>query len=151
MEYFAYSQKAFVYKYVVMLSDTDQFKHMSFANYLRLMFLASDALFVDCYNKDFLEKYRLRAKESRMQFKQQTTVGDQLLIKLNASKINGNQFSLLYTYVIEGSGELVGLARQQFELLPLNGHDGVSNVIMAPFKTLLTPIAVDEGNLLYKY
>ena len=82
MQYFAHSQKEFVYKYVVMLSDVDQFQHMSFANYLRLMFLATDALFLDALKRDFLMTSRLVLNESRMQFKRQTTAGDHILIKI---------------------------------------------------------------------
>ena len=107
MEYFAYSQQAFVYKYVVMLSDTDQFEHMSFANYLKLMFLASDALMVSCHDKEYLNEYRLSLINSRLQFKKQTVAGDNILIKVNSSEVQDGQFSLLYTFVIEGAGELV--------------------------------------------
>ena len=149
MEYFAYSQKAFVYKYVVMLSDTDQFKHMSFANYLKLMFLATDALFVSFMNADFLLTNRLRLKNSRMQFKKQTVAGDDILVKINSSTIDGSQFSLLYTFVIEGTGELVSLGRQTYELVDPNNKD--SKNISDDMRTLLSPIRVDEEHLLYKY
>ena len=64
MEYFSYSQKTFVYKYVVMMSDADQFQHMSFANYLKLMFLATDALFVTCFDGPFLAQNRLKLLQS---------------------------------------------------------------------------------------
>ena len=100
MEYFAYSQREFVYKYVVMLSDIDQFKHMSFANYLKLMFLATDALFISCLKPEFLSHHRLKLLNSRMQFKRQTTVGDNVLIKVNSSGMEHKTFSLLYTFVI---------------------------------------------------
>jgi len=150
MKYFAYSQKAFVYKYVVMMSDTDQFKHMSFANYLKLMFLATDALFVSLFDAKFLSEYRLKTTNSRMQFKKQTTIGDNILIKVNSSYIDQSLFNLLYTFVIEGSGELVGLAKQTCELVD------VSNKAQpVPFpetiQNMLVPIQVSEENLLYKY
>ena len=93
MEYFAYSQKAFVYKYVVMLSDADQFRHMSFANYLKLMFLATDALFVSCFDEGFLTRYRLRLRDSRVQFRRQTVAGDSILIKINSSELKDAGFS----------------------------------------------------------
>ena len=149
MEYFAYSQKAFVYKYVVMLSDTDQFKHMSFANYLKLMFLATDALFVSYFDESFLSKSRLRLVNSRMQFKKQTMAGDHILIKVNSSEINSHHFSLLYTFVIEGTAELVGLGHQTYEMLDLKNQ--VSSQIPTNLANLLEPIRVDEAHLLYKY
>ena len=149
MEYFAYSQKAFVYKYVVMLSDTDQFKHMSFANYLKLMFLATDALFVSCFDHEFLSANRLKFINSKMQFKRQTVAGDNILIKVNASEINSSTFSLLYTFVIEGSGDLVGLGRQTYELLRQESQ--TSTELPNRIRDLLVPIAVEETNLLYKY
>ncbi len=149
MEYFAYSQKSFVYKYVVMLSDTDQFKHMSFANYLKLMFLATDALFISCLNANFLSRNRLRLMNSRMQFKKQTVAGDSILIKVNSSEISSSGFSLLHTFVIEGSGELVGLGRQTYQLLSY--LDQSVKELPDSVSALLGPIGVEESHLLYKY
>ena len=145
MEYFAYSQKAFVYKYVVMLSDTDQFKHMSFANYLKLMFLAADALGLACFNSDFLNEKRLGLVNSRMQFKRQSTAGDNLLIKVNSSEINGSRFSLLYTFLVEFTAELVGLGRQTYEISNLNG--GPLKELPDSLRVLLEPIRVNEEHL----
>lgn len=149
MQYFAYSQKAFVYKYVVMLSDTDQFKHMSFANYLKLMFLASDALFVSFYTEDFLEINRIQMVNSRMQFKRQTMTGDDILIKVNSTNIGDSDFVLLYTFVIEGTGELVGLGRQSYEVVDRTRKKLCS--MPAGIKNFLIPINVDEKHLVYTY
>ena len=149
MKYFAYSQREFVYKYVVMLSDTDQFQHMSFANYLRLMFLATDALLLNCCNQQFLSQYRLVLDESRMQFKRQTIAGDQILIKVNASSITKNQYTLLFTFVFENSGELVALGRQVYEAMDLKNPK--TQEIPKDIKNLLVPIKVEESYLLYKY
>ncbi len=149
MEYFAQSQKEFVYKYVVMLSDTDQFKHMSFANYLKLMFLATDALLVQCQHADFLNRYRLRLISSRMQFRKQTVVGDSTLIKVNSTAVDKSVFSLLHTFVIEGSGELVGLGKQCYELSDAKSKTAVD--LSPVIRAALDPIEVDENNLLYKY
>ena len=149
MEYFAHSQKEFVYKYIVMLSDADQFKHMSFANYLKLMFLATDALFLSCLKEDVLAHHRFKLIDSKMQFKRQTTPGDKLLIKINSSEIMSSRFTLLYTYVIEGTGELVNLGRQTYELVNCVG--AAQPVAMEPITTVLNLIQVDETDLLYKY
>lgn len=149
MEYFAYSQKAFLYKYVVMLSDTDQFKHMSFANYLKLMFLATDALFHSVFDKTFLSEKRVKLVNSRMQFKRQTVSGDNMLVKVNTSEVKGSRFTLLYTFMIEGTAELVGLGRQAFQLLNLNTQ--ADEEVPSTIRTLLEPIRVNEEHLLYKY
>ncbi len=149
MEYFAYSQKAFVYKYVVMASDLDQFGHMSFANYLRLMFLASDALFLAAPNRDLRKEIRLRAVKTGMQFKDQTGYGDEILVKVSSSNPGKTAFSLLYTYVIEGSGHLVGLGRQEFELSDKQKIQRVS--IPSSIQALLEPIQVNEKYLVYRY
>ena len=149
MEYFAYQQKEFVYKYIVMLSDTDQFKHMSFANYLRLMFLATDALFTACLTPEFLAQRRLKVLNARFQFRKQSTSGDQLLVKVNASEIIRRQFSLLYTYVIEDTGELVGLGKQNVELLRLGTN--LPEELLTSIQEVLSPILVSAEHLLYKY
>ncbi|MSR77768.1 MAG: hypothetical protein EXS63_06030 [Candidatus Omnitrophica bacterium] len=151
MQYFAYSQKAFVYKYVVMLSDIDQFQHMSFANYTKLMFLAADALFVSCLDQNFLCKKRLRLINARMQFKRQTIAGDHILIKLNTAGLTETQFSLLHTFVIEGSGELVGLGRQTYELTPLMERHPERIFDTPGIKNVLESIVVKEETLLYQY
>ena len=150
MEYFAYSQKSFVYKYVVMMSDTDQFRHMSFANYLRMMFLATDALFVSCLDKDLFVKNRLKLVASKMQFREQTVAGDQIIIKCNASGLSGSDFSLLYTFVIEGTAKLVGLARQSFKLVKVDTGEPLPE-IPPTVDEILRKIHVQEDHLLYKY
>ena len=149
MEYFAHSQKAFVYKYVVMMSDTDQFKHMSFANYLKLMFLATDALCLSCLDEDFLKEKRLRLTSARMQFKKQTAPGGHILIKVNSSEINGPRFSLLHTFLVEGTAELVALGRQTYEVSKLESETPCE--LSDSLKGVLEPIHVDEEHLLYKY
>lgn len=149
MEYFAYSQKEFVYKYVVMLSDVDQFKHMSFANYLKLMFLATDALFLSCSNVADMSERRLKLIDSRMQFKRQTVAGDKLLIKVNVSDLRAVEFVLLYTFVMEDTAELIALGRQTYQMI---NNLGRSIVNMPPHSfEYLTSIAVEEQHLLYKY
>lgn len=150
MEYFAHSQREFVYKYVVLLSDTDQFKHMSFANYLKLMFLATDALLISVQSEKFLSEYRLKLTSSRMQFRKQTVPGEKTLIKINAASLSQNTFALLYTYLIEGTGELVGLARQTYRLTDVTLGDCVETMPDALF-AILKQIEVVEEHLLYKY
>ncbi len=149
MEYFSYGQKEFVYKYVVMLTDTDQFKHMSFANYLKLMFLATDALTGPCLTPEFLSNIRLRLTSSRMQFKRQSAPGDVIIVKVNATEINSSSFSLLYTFLIESSAELVGLGRQMYELANLKTN--VAEPISDQMRNMLFPIKVEESNLVYRY
>jgi acyl-CoA thioesterase FadM len=150
MNYFAYSQREFVYKYVVMLSDVDQFQHMSFANYLRLIFLATDALLMPIEDGAFLSQYRLQLKSSRMQFKRQSVAGDAILIKINSSsKCMGSNFALIYTFIAENSGELIGLGHQAFEGQLVK--DNMTVILPAAVRNLLKPIEVDEDHLLYKY
>ena len=149
MEYFAYSQKAFLYKYVVTLSDSDQFKHMSFANYLKLMFLASDALLFPCTTGSFLNQYRFRNKHSRMQFKKQTVPGDNIIIKINGTLLEEKEFTLLHTFVIENSGDLVALGRQTYEVI--NQATDSLEKLPENLNGILATIEVREENLIYKY
>ena len=151
MKYFAYSQQAFIYKYIVMLSDTDQFRHMSFANYLRLMFLATDAMFLACSDEEFLSQYRFQLMDSRMQFKKQSNIGDSILIKVNASKSGDESFALLYTFVLEGTGDLVALAKQVYEVLDVKKQSKICPMSLNRIKGILEPLTVDEDFLIYKY
>lgn len=151
MKYFAYSQQAFIYKYVVMFSDTDQFQHMSFANYLRLMFLATDAMFLPCGDGDFLSNYRFQLLTSRMQFKKQSNIGDSILIKVNATSVGAESFTLLYTFALEGAGDLVALAKQTYGVLDVRNKVQISPMGLNRIKGILNPISVDEEYLVYKY
>jgi len=149
VKYFAYSQKEFVYKYVVMMSDVDQFKHMSFANYLKLMYLASDALLSPVCSEYFLSAYRFQNIGSRMQFKRQTVAGKSIVIKINSTNLGDEQFELLHTFLDEETAELVGLGWQKYCVMEcLSGATvGLSNEI----SLCLKPIEIDPNNLLYKY
>jgi len=148
MEYFAYSQKEFIYKYVVMTSDTDQFRHMSFANYLKLMYLASDAFLVTALTPGFVNYIKLTNVDSRMQFKRAATIGENILIKINACDISTKNFVLLFTYLREESADLIALGRQSY--VEESFTDDKLN-IKEKLETALRQIAVDERNILYKY
>jgi len=149
MEYFAYSQKEFIYKYVVMFTDIDLFRHMSYANYLKLIFLASDALLGPLLDKSFLNEARIKVVKTKMQFKHLTTLGERILIKVNASCIEPSSFDLLHTFVAEESGNLIGLGRQHFCLESIEEHEPLS--LNNNFIETLNRILVDEGHLIYKY
>ena len=84
-----------------------------------------------------------------MQFKKQTVAGENILIKINSSEIDGSQFSLLYTFVIEGTAELVGLGRQTYKIFDLKSQPLLQ--VPSDIRNLLGPIHVDEEHLLYKY
>ena len=58
-------------------------------------------------------------------------------------------FSLLFTFMLQGSAELVGLGRQTYELMDLETGQRAS--IPEQIKPILIPIKVDESNLVYKY
>ncbi|PIQ87549.1 MAG: hypothetical protein COV74_00310 [Candidatus Omnitrophica bacterium CG11_big_fil_rev_8_21_14_0_20_45_26] len=150
MKYFAHSQREFVYKYVVMRSDVDQFQHMSFANYLRLMFLATDALILGVHEYGLLmNNSRLITSKSNMQFKSQTVFGDNILIKVNSSNLQKDHFSLLFTYIIEESGTLVALGKQSLYFASLNTRTPIPTP--SEITPLLESISVNERNLLYRY
>lgn len=148
MKYFAQSQKEFIYKYVVMFSDTDQFRHMSFANYAKLMYLAADA-FLLSHKQENGEPYFFRNISSSMQFKRQTTIGQHILIKINSSNIEGLGFSLLFTFSIEDTGDLVVLAKQNNQIV--NERGDLMDFFPDEIKRGLEMIQVNEENLLYSY
>lgn len=134
-----------------MMSDVDQFKHMSFANYLRLMYLASDALLSPVCSEKALSVFRFQVLGARMQFKRQTIAGKSIVIKLNSTNIEGNgaTFELLHTFLDEDSAELVGLGWQKYSAEGLQ-KDGLSEVL-TEISSCIKPIEVDPKNLLYKY
>ena len=91
----------------------------------------------------------MKLDNSRMQFKRQTVAGENVLIKVNSTAITESSFSLLFTFVTEGAGELVGLGRQTYNMV-----DRQNNEIKAlpdSIKSVLMPLSVNEENLLFKY
>ncbi len=160
MEYFSFNQKEFDYKYVVMLSDIDQFKHMSFANYLQLMFLASDALCLvfSKSQKDFFYTTHLKPVMSQMHFKQQTSFGDEILVKVHAANIHETGFDLYYKFAIEKEDLPVAHGKQSFEvtsipsgkriLLPQSFRDFLETIQMEPtenFPDIRKPTELGAG------
>ncbi len=113
------------------------------------MFLALDALFVSCFDVEFLANNRSKMVHSRMQFKHQTVAGDNIIINVNSSEINASQFSLLFTFLIEGSAKLVGLGRQTYKFVSSHAQKPIP--LPTRIRDLLIPIEVDEKNLLYAY
>jgi acyl-CoA thioesterase FadM len=122
MPYFGHAAKGFFYRYVVKFSDIDQFKHMSFANYLKLMCLSSDALFLPYYEKENIEKNRLKITDMGLKFKRQTEINDCLLIHINASEIEGVCFSLTHIFTMEISNEVVAVGFQKYQAVSTNGQ-----------------------------
>jgi acyl-CoA thioesterase FadM len=144
MEYFTFTQREFNYKYVVMLSDIDQFQHMSFANYLRLMFLASDALFLafSKANPDFFETMYLKPIHSQMHFKHQTSFGHEILVKAHSSNVNGQTFELFYQFTREGAaGEEASFGKQVFEVIDMKKKKKIA--VPEQFRTFLKTIEAE--------
>ncbi|MEI7751144.1 MAG: hypothetical protein WCJ71_03540, partial [Candidatus Omnitrophota bacterium] len=116
-----------------------------------LMFLATDAMFLSCSDRDFLSIYRFQLLASRMHFKKQSNIGDSILIKVNVAKGGPETFSLLYTFALEGAGDLVALAKQTYGVLDMKKKIQVSPMSLNRIKGVLDPISVDEEYLIYKY
>lgn len=86
-----------------------------------------------------------------MQFKKQSNIGDSILIKVNATKGGPETFTLLYTFALEGAGDLVALAKQTYGVLDTKRKVKISPMSLNRIKGVLGPIAVDEEFLIYKY
>ncbi len=125
MKYFEHSHSDFVYKYIVTMSDVDIFRHMSYANYIKLLFLASDAFLLSSLTPEFLITVRIKATKTEMDFKYQTKLGDHVIIRINSCNISKNSFCLRYTFTIENTETEIGFGRQLFELDDLLLSSGV--------------------------
>ena len=132
-----------------MMSDVDQFKHMSFANYLKLMYLVADALLGPVCTEEFLGAYRFQNILSRMQFKRQSVAGKGIVIKVNSTLTEENSFELLHTFLDEETAELVGLGWQKYSVFDLKKNVPVR--ILSEINDCLKLIEVAPQNLLYKY
>ena len=88
-----------LFSYCVLPGDVDQFKHMSFANYVKLMFDASDTLFVKNLGNNFQEQWMPKLKYASLQFKKQTQTGDRIAILPKVRKL-GDKIALENHYII---------------------------------------------------
>jgi acyl-CoA thioesterase FadM len=92
--------KGFVFSHRVLPNDVDQFKHMSFANYIKLMFDAADTLFLKMLGDGFQDRFKTQLKYATVQFKQQTRTGDLIFIIPQVSKAD-NIVTIEAKYVID--------------------------------------------------
>jgi acyl-CoA thioesterase FadM len=106
----------FIYKYIIRWSDLDQFQHMSFANYLKLMFSVVDNLIHASLDTS---QYRLHHLEASMNFQKQTVLGDKVIVKTQ-SEIIGMIIKLYFQFELEASSEKVGYGVQLYEIRDTN-------------------------------
>lgn len=122
----------FVYKYIVRYNDIDQFKHMSFANYLKLMFIVVDVLLESKIDHDV---FRLKFISSSMKFKKQTILGDKILISVEAIKLlkTYHRMTINFRFRIEGSDDITGFGSQEYEVKSLKKeippYDYISKIL----------------------
>ena len=104
------------------MSDIDMFRHMSYANYIKLLFLASDACLLNL-TSEFLDVMRIKVIKTEMNFKYQTKLGDHILIRVNTSVLRKSSFDLLYNFTLENSEQKIGSGKQSFILESLAGGE----------------------------
>jgi len=111
------SPSGFIYEHLVTLSDVDQFKHTSFANYVRLMFVAADTLFLTYLGPEYAAARKMRLKFSKLHFKRQTVVGDVISIRVYDGAAQGSEIPLHFDFVLAGSNEAVATGFQLYEVV----------------------------------
>ncbi len=110
--------KGFVFSHRVLPNDVDQFKHMSFANYIKLMFDAADTLFLKMLGDGFQDRIKTHLKFASVQFKKQTRTGDLVFIIPQVHKA-GNMVTIEAKYYIElgtAAEEEVAFGEMVYEL-----------------------------------
>ena len=111
-----YLNTGYAHKCTVGLSDIDLFMHMSYANYLRLLFQASDGFFLSLTGKEFLKKNRIKANKTSVEFKYQTELGDIIIIYVLLGAMNCDSWELIYKFELEDNNKLIALGRQAFSI-----------------------------------
>jgi len=126
--------REFSYPYVVMWSDIDQFQHMSFANYLKLMYLSCDGFFLDYYKRhpEHFEAIRISPFHSQMQFKDQSNFGDRILIEVHSANVALDGFDLYYVFRNQSTSKLIALGKQSFSVSRpmLNGRESYPDSLL---------------------
>lgn len=107
----------FIHRYLVTLSDIDQFKHMSFANYVRLLFVSSDSLFLKHLGPGYPSTHRMNLICSKLQFKRQTVAGDQIDIRIYDGAANGSNLPLYFEFFLGDPKEVVAEGFQMYQIV----------------------------------
>jgi len=146
-------QKEFVYELVVTQGDITPYGSASFINYVRWYDIARDAL-LQWRNLGFDESLKSAIETEvsfcNIQYKREAMLQDEILIKVNASEIKENEFTLLFTLIRKDNALLISLGKQKINFR--NYRTGALLILPEGLvKNILKPIAVDEKSLLFKY
>ncbi len=149
----AAKQREFVFELIVTQGDTTPYGSASFINYIRWYNIARDALLVwknlgfDDSLKPLIET---EVSFCDVQYKREAVLQDEIVIKVNAADIKEKEFNLLFTLIRKDNALLISLGKQK--ICFRNSKTGaVVNLPENLVKSILTPIAVDEKSLLFKY
>lgn len=107
----------FTHRYLVTLSDIDQFKHMSFANYVKLLFVSSDSLFLKHLGSAYPFTHRMNLICSKLHFKRQTVAGDQIDIRIYDGAANGSYLPLYFEFSLGTPKEVVAEGFQMYQIV----------------------------------
>ena len=136
VSHFGLGNSEFIYKYTVLPSDIDFFRHMSYANYLKLMYTSADTLFVEALGL-FLGQVYLKATNTKMKFKHQTKMGDKILIRINSKNISFESFDLCYVFLLENTNNVVAVAEQTYRVVNIN-----NDVLIKKLSPMLSEIRI---------
>lgn len=146
-------QKEFIFELVVTQGDITPYGSASFINHVRWYNIARDAL-LQWRNLGFDESLRniieTEVSFCNIQYKRETILQDEILIKVNSSNIKDNEFTLLFTLIRKDNALLISIGKQKINFR--NFKTGLLlNLPQHLVKNILRPIEVNEKTLLFKY
>lgn len=149
----AFKQKEFIYELVVTQGDITPYGSASFINYIRWYDIARDALLqwrTLGFDKSLKTVIETEVSFCNIQYKRETMLQDEIIIKVNSSTIGDKEFTLLLTLIRKDNALIISLGKQIIKFR--NFKTGVVLPLPAGLiKNILKPIEVDEKSLLFKY
>lgn len=149
----AAKQKEFAYELVVTQGDITPYGCASFINYIRWYNIARDALLL-WKNLGFDESIKSAVETETsfcsVQYKREAMLRDEIIIKVNASGVKENEFTLLFTLIRKDNALLISLGKQKIKFRNFR-TDEILNLPQTFVDNILKPIETDEQSLLFKY
>lgn len=149
----AAKQKEFIFELVVTQGDVTPYGSASFINYVRWYGIARDALLLWRnlgFNDSLKSTVETNVTFCNIQYKRETALQDEIIIKVNSSEIKQNEFTLLFTLIRKDNALLISLGKQKISFC--NSKTGeIFNLPKPLVQNIIKPIELDEKSLLFKY
>lgn len=117
------AEKEFTFEKTIYLGNTNMFGNVYFARYFDWQGEAREAFFFETVPESlaiFKSGIKFVTIEAYIKYNKETTVFDEVLIKVKAENFKITTFDLIFTYLNKKTGELVATGKQKLGFVDSN-------------------------------